>query len=95
MTTSAVEACEKDGCGVSRGFFLLIVHCSHPLLGCRDHEQAVGTDHRGASVQNVQLQPSLYYPVREGSQTLPTAAGLLLLLGARSTPKTCLGVKMK
>lgn len=79
MTTSAVEACESRIPWMdvaSQESFLLVVHCSHPLLGCRDHEQAEGTDHGGAAVQSMYLQPSLCYPVRQGSQTLPTAAGL-------------------
>lgn len=40
-------------------FFLLVVYCSHPLLGCRNHEQAAGTDHGGGTVQSMYLQPSL------------------------------------
>lgn len=78
---------------VSQEVFLLVVYCSHPLLGCRNHEQAAGTDHGGGTVQSMYLQPSLSTSSGRGPKHCPQHQGLLL--GARGTPKMCLGVKMK
>lgn len=45
--------------------------------------QAAGTDHGGATLHSMYLQPSLHCRVRQGSQTLPTAAGLASALGGK------------
>lgn len=87
-----MKACENRIMWMDvKSLFLLVVYCSHPLLGCRLQAQTTEEQHSTACI----CSPPSTAGSGRGPKHCPQQQGSLLLLGARGTAKMCLGVEMK